>query len=548
MKTPVISIIGRPNVGKSTIFNRLLGNSMKAITHNRPGVTRDRHYGLYKYTDSDHQDKDLILVDTGGFYPDLETIDDDKLYSVMAQQARIAVKESDLVLIVMDVRDGLLPFDESIVQFTRKEKKNFWILVNKYDDDRLAGIESDFYKYASEGISLVSAEHNRGLSDLKDRISNFAKEFTTEQEKIFDGVKPNFQIGGRISIIGAPNVGKSTLLNHLIGSERASVSSIAGTTIDPIEGFIDLDFGQDVKYLKTSQFNFKKDEISLFKKVLEEGDGFIDTKEYDDGNFFYEQDDLDVSLEETSDEVIIIQEEEPEDETIIEDTIRSLKVIDTAGIRRKSQVSDFIETQSVYRSLRAINESDIVIYMVDGVVGLTSQDKKLMGIAIERGKTLVIAINKIDLKEEVYSDKKEKKEFLLDFEYELPWLKYCRPVFISAKTGWGIKGLKQSIKEGLIYRNKSIPTGALNRVIHQLVERNPTVIRGRGGAREFKFKYAAMVKSDPPTFLLFVNRSRGVPVQFRRYLVNGIRRNFPIPNTPIHLVFRTGKGDLTKLS
>ncbi len=555
MKTPVISIIGRPNVGKSTIFNRLLGNSMKAITHNRPGVTRDRHYGIYKYTDENYEDKDLILVDTGGFYPDLETIDDDKLYSVMAEQARIAVKESDLVLIVMDVRDGLLPFDESIVQFTRKEKKDFWILVNKYDDDRLAGIESDFYKYASEGISLVSAEHNRGLSDLKERISTFAKEFTTDQEKLFEGVKPNFQIGGRISIIGAPNVGKSTLLNHLIGSERASVSSIAGTTIDPIEGFIDLDFGQEVKYLKTSQFNFKKDEISLFQKVIEEGEGFIDTKEFDGADFFYEQSEISQDeIEEDSDELLVLEAQEEDiikesiEEELIEDTIRSLKIIDTAGIRRKSQVNDFIETQSVYRSLRAINESDVVIYMVDGVLGLTSQDKKLMGIAIERGKTLVIAINKIDLKEEVYSDKKEKKEFLLDFEYELPWLKYCRPVFISAKTGWGMKGLKQSIQEGLIYRNKSIPTGELNRVIHQLVERNPTVIRGRGGAREFKFKYAAMVKSDPPTFLLFVNRSRGVPMQFRRYLVNGIRRNFPIPNTPIHLVFRTGKGDLTKLS
>jgi len=558
MKTPVISIIGRPNVGKSTIFNRLLGNSMKAITHNRPGVTRDRHYGIYKYTDNKHRDRDLILVDTGGFYPDLDKTEDDKLYSVMAEQARIAVKESDLVLIVMDVRDGLLPFDESIVQFTRKEKKDFWIIVNKYDDDRLAGIESEFYKYASEGISLVSAEHNRGLSDLKERLAAFASDFTTDQEKFFEGVKPNFAIGGRISIIGAPNVGKSTLLNHLIGSERASVSSIAGTTIDPIEGFIDLDFGQEVKYLKTSQFNFKKDEISLFKKVLEEGEGFIEDANEDE-DFFGVASELQDLIDANSEDLLVDfseeevdgeseQEEKQDSNELIEDTIRSLKIIDTAGIRRKSHVSDFIETQSVYRSLRAINESDVVIYMVDGVVGLTSQDKKLMGIAIERGKTLVIAINKIDLKEEVYSDKKEKKEFLLDFQYELPWLTYCRPIFISAKSGWGISGLKKTIQEGLIYRNKSIPTGALNRVIHELVEKNPTVIRGRGGAREFKFKYAAMVKSDPPTFLLFVNRSRGVPMQFRRYLVNGIRRNFPIPNTPIHIVFRTGKGDLTKLS
>ncbi len=517
MKSPVISLIGRPNVGKSTIFNRLLGNSMKAITYNQPGVTRDRHYGIYSYDDNEGEAQDVILIDTGGFYPDLERVEDDKLYSVMAEQARHAVTESDLVLIVMDVRDGLLPFDDSIVSFARREKKNFWVLINKFDDDKLTGQEAEFYKYGDAEIFLTSAEHNRGLNELKERIVDFASKFKGDHENFFEGVKPNYPVGGRVSIIGAPNVGKSTLLNHLVGSERASVSKIAGTTIDPIEGFIDIDFGQDVKYLTDAYFRFKKDEISLYEKVqkaVEEDEELVD--------------DIEESFE----------TDEP-----IKDTVRSLKIIDTAGIRRKSHIDGFIESQSVYRSLRSINESDIVVYLVNGDLGLTTQDKKLMGIAIEKGKTLIIAINKIDLKEEVYSDKREKKEFLLDFAYELPWLKYCTPVFISAMKGWGIESLKKAIVTGLINRRKSIPTGALNRVLHGLVDANPIMVRGRGRTKDFKFKYGAMVKSDPPTFLLFVNRSQGVPVQFRRYLVNGIRKAFPIPNTPIHIVFRRGKED-----
>ncbi len=512
MRSPVISLIGRPNVGKSTIFNRLLGNSMKAITYNKPGVTRDRHYGILSYSNEKEEERDIILIDTGGFYPDLEKVEDDKLYSVMAEQARLAVKESDLVLIVMDVRDGLLPFDDSIVKFTRKEKKDFWIIVNKFDDDKLIGTEADFYKFSDSDIFLTSAEHNRGLNDLKEKLLGFSDNFHGEESNLFEGVKPNFPIGGRVSIIGAPNVGKSTLLNYLVGNERASVSQIAGTTIDPIEGFIDIDFGQDVKHLLNNSFRFKKDEISLYEKVQE-------ALENDDDN-----------------------EESEQETSLIEDTIRSLKIVDTAGIRRKSHIDGFIESQSVYRSLRAISESDVVVYLVNGEQGLTTQDKKLMGISIEKGKTLIIAINKIDLKEEVYSDKKEKKEFLLDFQYELPWLKYCHPVFISAKKGWGINSLKKALIEGLVSRKKSIPTGALNRVLHSLVDSNPIMIRGSGRTNNFKLKYGAMVKSDPPTFLLFVNKSRGIPTQYRRYLVNGIRKAFPIPNTPIHLVFRRGKG------
>jgi len=508
-QTPVISIIGRPNVGKSTIFNRILGNSYKAITHNKAGVTRDRHYGVYKIDELDYQ-KDVILIDTGGFYPEAKINIEDEMHGVLAKQAEIAIKESDLVLIVVDIRDGLLPFDEDIVNFTRKEKKEFWVIVNKFDSDKQIGEEADFYKFGDDNMFLVSAEHNRGLADLKERITAFTKRFeANEIETKLHGVKPNFKIGGKLALIGAPNVGKSTLLNALVGKERAVVSNIAGTTVDPIEGFIDVDFKNDVKKLDKNVFHFRSDAISNFfetGEIVEDAENLIEEEELLEG----------------------------------EETRRSLLILDTAGIRRRSHIDGFIETQSVYRSLRCIADSDIVLFLIDGEKGITHQDKKLMSIAIDKGKSLLICINKIDLKPEVYGNRREKKEFVLDFEADLPWLNYCRPIFISAQQKKGIETLFKVVKETLLIRKKSIGTSELNSHLGELFDSNPVMVRGgKKGARELKLKYASMVKGSPPTFLLFTNRSMNIPRNYRRYLVNGIRKKFPMPNTPIHLVFRT---------
>ncbi len=514
--TPVISLIGRPNVGKSTIFNRLLRNSAKAIAFNKPGVTRDRHYGILRF---DTEDQDALLIDTGGFYPEYNDPDENLMFSVMAQQARLAIRESDLVLIVADVREGLLPFDEAIVNFTRKEKKDLWLVVNKYDTDTQAGLESEFYSLGLENVLLVSAEHNRGLEDLKDRMLAFTKQYEKDQaEDVGGGVKPNYPLAGKVSLIGAPNAGKSTLLNQLLGSERAVVSSVAGTTIDPIEGFMDLNFEDEANLFDKNQFFFKKDAVSLLAKIEEE---FTETS---------------VEADEFENEVVEAEEEATASTALVQ-PFRSVMMIDTAGIRRKSHIEEEVEAQSVYRSLRAITDSDVVIYLIDGDKGITHQDKKLMGVAIEKGKSLIIAINKIDLNEEVFSKKKEKKEFLLDLKFEIPWLSYCEPVFLSAKKAWGITRLKDEIKRLLLIRKRYIPTGPLNKTLNKLFEQNPVAIKGNYHTK-LKLKYAAMVKAAPPTFLLFTNRSKGIPVNYRRYLVNGIRNQFDLPNTPVHVVFR----------
>ncbi len=512
--TPVISLIGRPNVGKSTIFNRLLRNSTKAIAFNKPGVTRDRHYGILRF---DGEDQDALLIDTGGFYPEYNDPDENLMFSVMAQQARLAIRESDLVLIVVDVREGLLPFDEAIVNFTRKEKKDLWVVVNKYDTDTQAGHEAEFYSLGVENLFLVSAEHNRGLFGLKDKMFEFSQEFEKNQAlEVSAGVKPNYPLAGKVALIGAPNAGKSTLLNQLIGCERAVVSSVAGTTIDPIEGFMDLNFETEANLFDKNQFFFKKDAVSLLAKLEEE----------------FEQE---FEEEQTSSEELI--EDEIEKETELTQPLRSVMMIDTAGIRRKSHIDEEVEAQSVFRSLRAITDSDVVIYLIDGDKGITHQDKKLMGVAIDKGKSLVIAINKIDLNEEVFSKKKEKKEYLLDFKFEIPWLSYCEPVFLSAKNGWGITRLKDEIKKLLLTRKRYIPTGPLNKTLNRLFDQNPVAIKGNYHTK-LKLKYAAMVKAAPPTFLLFTNRSKGIPVNYRRYLVNGIRNQFNLPNTPVHVLFR----------
>jgi GTP-binding protein len=497
MSTPIISLVGRPNVGKSTIFNRILGNSYKAITQDKPGVTRDRHYGLFKLD----SDEDAIIIDTGGFYPEYDESDEKQMFSVMAEQARLAIRESDLVLIVVDVRDGLLPFDESIVEFTRKEKKDFWLVINKYDTDKQMGDEGEFYKLSASEFILTSAEHARGISELKERINDFCLTNARGNSKISQGVIPNFPLAGRVALIGAPNAGKSTLLNQLIGETRAVVSSVAGTTVDPIEGFIDVDFGDDGKHFAKDPFHFRKDAVGILSQIQKE-------------------------------EVL---EESLEQQTF--SPFRSVMMVDTAGIRRKSHINEELEAQSVYRSLRAITDCDVVLYLIDGARGMGHQDKKLIGIAIEKGKSVIIAINKIDTDPEVFSDKKAKKEYLLDFQYDLPWLSYCLPFFISAKNNWGIAKLKDELLKTLVLRKKYIPTGILNKALQELFEKNPISVNSKGHTR-LKLKYGAMVKANPPTFLLFTNRSKGIPIQYRRYLVNGLRKTFDFPNTPVHVVIR----------
>lgn len=624
-RSMVVSLIGRPNVGKSTIFNRLMKKAHKAITFDKPGVTRDRHYGIMTIEAlGSNPEVDAILVDTGGFYPDRieENVPKkrdqvmNKFFNIMTEQAKIAIKESDLILFVVDSREGLLPFDQTIADYIRAQKKEFWLVVNKYDSDKQEGEELEFYGLGIDEHQLfkTSAEHGLGLFELKkslqESILEFERNQASEMSLLSKGITPREKVVARLALIGAPNAGKSTLLNHLLGSERALVSDIPGTTVDPIDGFFDIFFGTDSKILE-SDIGFMKDDNLLFQQYeefrqnnadlyrslsvaynLEEegtkGNPIYDEEDYlseetplIDDDYYADEDGEEVFDEflEASDEALADEEQseldsnlyetvfahddenyvdelnedaELESENTISEEIkedagsfwRSLHIVDTAGIRRQKSIEGFIEQQSVYRSLRSITESDIVIVMIDATIGIAHQDRRLIDIALEKGKSVIVCLNKMDLMKERLPDEKARKEWLMDLRGKIPWLYYCDIITISAKYGSHIGRLKDAIKKTVLIRNRSISTGRLNRYVYDLVEGNPVAIKNSKGKR-FKVKYASMVKSSPPTFLFFTNLSKGIPENYKNYLKNGLRKEFDLSNTPIHLIFRTGE-DLSR--
>lgn len=593
-RSMVVSLIGRPNVGKSSIFNRLMRSAHKAITFNEPGVTRDRHYGVAKLDEYGDEEAELILVDTGGFYP--QKIDEDarnkkesnanKFFNIMADHAQMAIEESDLVLFIVDIREGALPFDETIADYLRTQKKEFWLVINKYDSDKQMGDEVDFYSLGLDPneMLLVSAEHGIGLDDLRKKLYKKGLSFNADKltsPALQKGVTPSEEVVARVALIGAPNAGKSTLLNNLIGAKRALVSDIPGTTVDPIEGYFDLYFGRDVRYLqeKVEHFDnnllvkeyesFRKNNLKTFESMVrsyesEEEEAYDEdmpiniAEEFEELQyrtddeimqqvFISEEDEEDEILEASEDlDTEFIDSEAVEQMEVIDEGSfwKSIHLVDTAGIRKQKSVKEFVESQSVYRSLRCITESDIVIYMVDATKGISHQDRRLLDIALEKGKSVVIALNKIDLLKETLQSDKDRRDWIANLRIDIPWLDYCDMIPISAKYGKGVKKLKKVLKKTIVIRNRKLPTGEVNRFIYDLVERHSIVVKNTGGKR-FKVKYSSMVKTNPPTFLLFSNRSRGIPDNYRRYLQNHLRGYFELDNTPVHLIFRTGS-DLAK--
>lgn len=572
-RSPVISLIGRPNVGKSTIFNRLMRKSFKAMTHDLPGVTRDRHYSIAGLFDKTGENKrDIILVDTGGFYP--EKIENDQnpnkkkpgepFFDLMADHAKLAIAESDLVLMVVDVREGLIPFDKTICDYIRSTKKPFLLLVNKFDSDKQWGDEAEFYSLgvSEEQLFVLSAEHDRGLETLRDELYIYTEGFQPDLDlDIQKGVTPNYDVAANVAIIGAPNAGKSTLLNQFLGAQRALVSNIAGTTVDPIEGYCDLYFGSDAQKLTAMEDQFRKSDEKLVQELYEFTEDISDEeilaynelpgeyKNSEDEDF--ESDDEIIMDKMNDDELFTIEDsieqldgdvgEQDEESVTVDETynpFRSIKMVDTAGIRRKNNVEGFIEEQSVYRSLRAISEADVVVYMVDVTKGITHQDRRLCDITLEKGKSLIICLNKVDLIPEIMDDNKKKKEWLMDLRATIPWLAYCELITISAQKGKYLKTLKDSLRKTIVIRNQKVTTGKLNKAVSFLVDRFPIVLDKSQGTR-FRIKYASMLKSTPPTFLFFTNKSKGIPTNYKKYLTNGLRREFQMVNTPVHLIFRT---------
>ena len=439
MSKPIVAVVGRPNVGKSTLFNRLAGERI-SIVQDKPGVTRDRIYAdvtwlNYKFT----------LIDTGGMEPDAEDI----ILRQILTQAQIAIETADVIIFVTDVKQGVTEDDAQVANILRRTKKPVVLAVNKVDDMRKENL--DVYEFYSLGIGEVypiSAGQALGLGDMLDAVcSHFPEGAENAEEE--DVIK--------VALIGKPNVGKSSLINRILGEDRLIVSNIPGTTRDAIDTPFELD-GQ--KYV----------------------------------------------------------------------------LIDTAGMRRKSKIKEDIEKYSIIRAVAAVERCDVAVLVIDAQEGITDQDTKIAGIAHERGKAAIIAVNKWDA---IEKDDKTMNKFLKDISNELAYMAYAPRVFISALTGQRVIKMLDTVRE--VYANNClrVSTGVLNDVlIEAMAMQQPPAEKGR----QLKIYYMTQVGVKPPTFVIFVNDRELMHFSYRRYIENQLRQNFGFKGTPIHFVVRQ-KGD-----
>jgi GTP-binding protein len=575
--TPLtITLVGRPNVGKSSLFNRFLHRQHGALTFDRPGVTRDRNYGDFRDLNDELKGTGhtVQLVDTGGFWGEVNTPSgqsaksgkgqlylnphnlkrntdplqkeispkEQDLFERMVSHIQKAIEESLLVCLVVDGRQGLHPYDEVLMKVARNFGKEVIVLVNKMDSFKQEGLEADFFRLGvgSEHIFPISAAHGVGVDDVLRfmkkliKAQNFLKINSGEnQDQDQDQAEPVIMkaaisesnekdVFAKLAIIGTPNSGKSTLLNYLLKEERALVAPFPGTTLDPINGYFDLFIGRSPE-----DFEKKKASIPVEQTLLE-----------------LEEDDEEQLLDEVQ---VPVQVEKKEKKG---EFWRTLKIVDTAGIRRKGQIIDDLEKLSVMGSMKSIDECDVVVYMVDAQIGITHQDSRLCEIILDKGKSLIIALNKMDLlerqlkseKRQFSHDEKDTIQVLMkswqeDMKDKVIWMKYCPIVTISAKTGKNIKRLKETLAKVLIHRKKPLPTGKLNRVLTDLVDKH-SVDMPHSRGKKFKVKYASVVSQNPLTILIFSNLVKEMPPTYRRYLENGIREAFKLKGTPVRLIFR----------
>ncbi|MFQ5682291.1 MAG: ribosome biogenesis GTPase Der [Candidatus Binatia bacterium] len=445
-RLPVLALVGRPNVGKSTLFNRLI-RKKKAMVHNLPGITRDRNYGEVEW-----YGKGFLLIDTGGF----ESNPKSGLSQRIQEQSRLAMKEADVILFIFDGKEGLNPVDQEAVTRFRKLEKPVFFAVNKIDTQPKAGYLYEFYALGLSEIFPLSAEHGLGLSELMNRI---VQQFSEVQA---DGSPKNQRISPfRLAIVGRPNVGKSSLVNRLLGYDRSVVDATPGTTRDALE-------------------------CSL---LLKEG---------------------------------------------------QYTLVDTAGIRRKARIADRIERDSVIQSLRSVDRGDLAIHLLDGPEGVTDQDAQILAYACQRGKGLVLAVNKWDL---VVQDHGDLKSYGARVTHKLSFADFAPLVFISALTGYGIQQLMEATRQVALSYQRRIQTSTLNQAVQEAIQgHRPPLLRGR----EVKFFYATQTAFCPPTFTLFVNFPRGFTSTYRRYLVRQLRLTLALEHSPVRLVLRARRNQAEK--
>ncbi|MCX4268429.1 MAG: ribosome biogenesis GTPase Der [Lachnospiraceae bacterium] len=438
MSKPIVAIVGRPNVGKSTLFNALAGE-MISIVKDTPGVTRDRIYA-----DVTWLNYSFTMIDTGGIEPDSK----DVILSQMREQAEIAIATADVILFLVDVRQGLVDSDAKVSELLRRSKKPVILVVNKVDN--FQKYMPDVYEFYNLGMGEpfpISAASRLGIGELLDEVIRNVPKQTEEEEE---------DECPRIAIIGKPNVGKSSIVNRIVGEDRVIVSDIAGTTRDAID---------------TSVVRNKKEYI----------------------------------------------------------------LIDTAGLRRKSKIKEELERYSVIRAVAAVERADVVILVIDATEGVTEQDAKIAGIAHERGKGILVAVNKWDAIEKtdktIYEHTDRMKEVL-------SFIPYAEYLFISAKTGQRVEKLFEAIDIVIANHSLRIATGVLNEILSEaVIMQQPPSDKGK----RLKIYYMTQIAVKPPTFVVFVNKKELMHFSYLRYLENKIREAFGFGGTPLKFIIRERK-------
>lgn len=429
-----LAIVGRPNVGKSTIFNRLL-EQRKAIVEDIPGVTRDRQYGI-----SEWNGKNFYVIDTGGFVPDTEDVFEREI----RKQVKIAVEEASAILFVVDVTTGMTELDDAMADLLRRSTKPVFVVVNKVDNNERMLEASEFYSLGFENIYFVSAISGSGTGDLLDDVAALVQDDKEIEEE--QGL-PKF------AIIGQPNVGKSSLLNALIGEERTIVSDIAGTTRDTIH---------------TRYKLFQKDFI----------------------------------------------------------------LIDTAGIRRKAKVHEDLEFYSVIRAIKALDEADVCLLLLDAEKGIAAQDLTIFGLAARKGKGIVVLVNKWDLVEKTTNTAVEYEKVL---KQRLAPFSDVPIIFISAKEKIRIHKAIEAALQVYENRQRKISTKKLNDIMLKAIESyHPPVVRGH----PIKIKYITQLPTVVPSFAFFSNFPDDIKQPYKNYLENKLRENFQFTGVPIRIFFR----------
>ncbi|MBE5926772.1 MAG: ribosome biogenesis GTPase Der [Lachnospiraceae bacterium] len=438
MSKPIVAIVGRPNVGKSTLFNALAGENI-SIVKDTPGVTRDRIYADVTWLNTV-----FTLIDTGGIEPDSNDI----ILSQMREQAEIAINTADVIIFITDVKQGLVDSDAKVADMLRRSNKPVVLVVNKVDNfDKMMADVYEFYNLGIGDPMPISAASRLGIGDMLEEVAKYFPE--TDEEEV-DDERP------RIAIVGKPNVGKSSIINKLLGENRVIVSNIAGTTRDAVDTEI-----------------VRNDKEYIF--------------------------------------------------------------IDTAGLRRKSRIKEELERYSIIRTVTAVERADVVVIVIDATEGVTEQDAKIAGIAHERGKGVIIAVNKWDAIEKndktIYEHTNKIKEVL-------SYMPYAEMLFISALTGQRMNKLFDMIDMVIENQTLRIATGVINEIMAEAVMlQQPPSDKGK----RLKLYYMTQVAIKPPTFVIFVNDKELMHFSYTRYIENKIREAFGFRGTPLKFIIRERK-------